>query len=204
MIIKLPVDKLIKRCYSNDTGKAIVPTITHKKREFVMIYGLKEIRDIRNANRTAMAISAYMDKWASKKVDKNGYVLSRKKNKSNNPFEGVFPAGPIAGKDSKYSVRISLPLDLKQYAGSRYGCWAQTGQPNGFEYVGFRTVKEGCEFVKTIRDLAVAGDVNGFTNWLDAGDGSNRFYEKKNSINPKNGRRRYHRNAQSFIVNNQC
>ena len=162
-----------------------------------MIFGLKEIKDIRNANRTSIAILTFMDKWASKKADKNGYVLSRVSTKKI-PFEGVFHAGPVAGADSKYSVRISLPLELKQFAGSRYGCWALTGLPNGFEYVGFRTQKDACEFVKTIRDLAVAGDVNGFTKWLDAGDGSNRFYEKKTAINPNTGRRKYHRNAQSF------
>ena len=162
-----------------------------------MIFGLKEIKDVRNANRTSLAILDYMDKWASKNVDKNGYVLSRKAAKKI-PFEGVFHAGPVAGADSKYSVRINLPLDLKQFAGSRYGCWAKTGLPNGFEYVGFRTQKDACEFVKQIRDLAVAGDVNGFTNWLDKGDGSHRYYEKKTSINPKTGRRNYHRNASSF------
>ncbi len=155
-----------------------------------MIFGL-QVLDVRRANRTAAAIERMMEAWAEKPVDKNGYVLSRRSNKKI-PYEYVLHAGPVAKADSKYSVRINLPLELKQFAGSRYGCWKQTGLPNGFEFVGFNTQKAACEKVKSIRQMAVDGDVEGFTQFLKEGDGSDRYYK---SINE------YYRNARSYVAN---
>lgn len=148
-----------------------------------MIFGY-QVTDIRGTKqngglRTAVAIVKLMEDWANKNVDDNGYVLSRKKNKKIR-FEYVLHAGPVARADSKYSVRINLPNDLKGFAGSRYGIWKISGLPNGFEFTGFNTQKDACEFVKSIRDMAVQGDVKGFTNFLKQGDGSDLYY--KNSV----------------------
>jgi hypothetical protein len=157
-----------------------------------MIFGL-QVQDIRGTKangplRTAAAILDMMDAWASKSTDKNGYVLSRRKNKKI-PFEYVLHAGPVAGAESKYSVRINLPKALKQFAGSRYGCWKATGLPNGFEFTGFSSQKSACEFVKSIREIALAGDVDGFTQFLLKGDGSDRYYKSLNE---------YYRNAKTY------
>ena len=154
-----------------------------------MIFGL-QVLDVRRANRTAAAIDRMMEAWAQKPTDRNGYVLSRRSNKKI-PFEYVLHAGPVARRDSKYSVRINLPLELKQFAGSRYGCWKNTGLPNGFEFVGFNSQRAACEFVKEIHQMAVDGDVEGFTQFLKSGDGSDRYYK---SINE------YYRNAQALLA----
>jgi hypothetical protein len=156
-----------------------------------MIFGLQTIPDIRRATRTAAAIDRMMDAWASKTTNKNGYVMSRRSNKKI-PYEYVLHAGPVAKHDSRYSVRINLPLELKQFAGSRYGCWKQTGLPNGFEFVGFNTQQAACEFVKSIHQMALNGDVQAFTQFLKTGDGSDRYYKNLNE---------YYRNAHSYMAN---
>ena len=157
-----------------------------------MIFGL-QVTDIRGTKangplRTSAAILDMMDAWANKPTDKNGYVLSRRKKKKL-PFEYVLHAGPVAKVESKYSVRINLPKALKQFAGSRYGCWKATGIPNGFEFTGFSSIKSACEFVKSIREMAVSNDIDGFTKFLKTGDGSDRFYKNLNE---------YYRNARSY------
>lgn len=130
-----------------------------------------QVTDVRNSPRTMRAVLNFMDKWAKKSVDKKGYVLGQKRKTI--PFAHVLYA-PHLG----WHVRIGLPADLKFFAGSRYGV-SKNQVPNGFEYVGFETMEQACKKVRAIRTLAVNGDVDGFMNWIDAGDGSHRWYDNR-------------------------
>lgn len=158
-----------------------------------MIFGL-QVKDVRCANRTASTVIDFMEKFRNAKTDAKGYLLSPNSKKKNNPYLGVLAAGPVAGAEGKYSVRIGLPKPLKQFAGSRYGCWTSgpnKGQPNGFEFVGFSSMKAACEFVKSIKTLADNNDVEGFLQWLNNGDGSHRFYKNIDE---------YYRNAKKMML----
>jgi hypothetical protein len=154
-----------------------------------MIFGL-QVKDVRRANRTASAVIDFMEKFRNSNTDAKGYLLSRN-SKKKNPYLYVFGAGPVAGADGKYSVRINLPEPLKQFSGSRYGCWKETGLPNGFEFVGFSSIKAACDFVKSIKTLADNNNVEGFLQWLNNGDGSHRFYDKQGN---------HYRNAEKMML----
>ena len=148
-----------------------------------MIHSLipNHIVDIRASARLKREIENYMEKWANLPVDSKGRVLGRvrKPNKHNGmviPFQHVCFA-PHLG----WHVRIGLPKMLWQYAGSRYGI-SVDGKPNGFEYVGAESMEQAAGFVAKIREWAIeglnTGDYRHFMNWLDAGDGSHRYYDR--------------------------
>jgi hypothetical protein len=142
------------------------------------------IVDIRNSARLKRNVENYMQAWSETPVDRYGRVLSKFERKPNRftgqsiPYAHVFYADHLG-----WHVRIGLPRGLKQYSGSRYGVSRTTQLPNGFEYVGFADMKEAARAVAQIRKWAVeslnTGDYSNFINWLDAGDGSHRYYDAK-------------------------
>jgi hypothetical protein len=135
-----------------------------------MIFG-DQVQDIRNAARTAEAVVRFHEKLQRAPRDRNGFIKSRVKTKKIS-YAYVYHAGPVAGAESTYTVRMGLPRSLKQFAGSRYGISKVTGQPNGFEFVGFETQRDAAEYVKSIADM----DYRQFLAWLQKGDGSHKFY----------------------------
>jgi hypothetical protein len=133
-----------------------------------MIFG-DHVQDIRNAARTAEALVRFQEKLHHAARDRNGFLKSKVKTKKI-PYAHVYHAGPVAG--GRYTVRIGLPKDLKQFSGSRYGISRVTGQPNGFEFVGFETQRTAAEYVRSIADMSYSE----FLAWLQKGDGSHKFY----------------------------
>ena len=133
-----------------------------------MIFG-EHVQDIRNAARTAEALVRFHEKFQRAARDRNGFLKSKVKTKKI-PYAHVYHAGPVAG--GVYTVRIGLPRDLKQFSGSRYGISRTTGQPNGFEFVGFETQRAAAEYVRSVADMKYPE----FLAWLQKGDGSHKFY----------------------------
>ena len=136
-----------------------------------MIFG-DHVQDIRNAARTAEAVVRFHEKFQEARrnhADRQGLIRSRVKTKKI-PYAHVYHAGPVAG--GAYTVRIGLPRDLKQFSGSRYGISRVTGQPNGFEFVGFETQRAAAEYVRSISEM----NYRQFLQWLQKGDGSHKFY----------------------------
>jgi hypothetical protein len=150
-----------------------------------MIHSLvpNHIVDIRATSRLKHEVETYMEKWTKLPVNARGQILSKSKRKPNSftgqviPFAHVFFADHLG-----WHVRIGLPKALKQFAGSRYGVSKSTWLPNGFEYVGAESMEEAAGFVAKIREWAIegleSGDYRHFMNWLDAGDGSHRYYNR--------------------------
>ena len=101
--------------------------------------------------------------------NENGYILSNVKNKQDNPFLNVYP---LYGWGTGYQVRIGLPMNLKEYACTRFGVWKEAGIPNGFSFIGFETLEQACEFYKSITEMSF----DEFLSFLEQGDGSPRFY----------------------------
>jgi hypothetical protein len=129
-----------------------------------------QVQDVRHTNRTVNAIETFQDKLSSMKTDAKGFLLSRVSTKKI-PYAFVYHAGPVANAEGKYSVRINLPIALKQFAGTRYGIWKATGQPNGFEFTGFSSQTQAAQFVKNLANMSFKE----MLQFLKEGDGSDKF-----------------------------